>query len=468
MSKTTTIEQQTNKHNYDLDQAARKQAQKMVTMAKVQMMSKMKFYATLALGMQVKWCNIGTMGTDGKDLYIDPNFVVGYSDEYIAAQEAEYDLKAAAGMISPEDLKKAKKGLRIWGAPKTVNELIFVISHEVKHCVDSTMARGKGLDHGTMNRASDYAINAGLCFDLCRGDISQMHKDYPITSQCLLDKKYFSVADSKADIWLTEKIYLDLLKEDQKGEGGGGSGEGQSFDEHMEISEEQAQKIKESMIGAASRMKPGDMPGDVQKMVDDWNKPKVSWTKILDRDVKNQIVDDYTYAVPATRSWPTTGMLQSTGMLTPDQYFIAPSTTTQDTIDLMCAPDASGSIFCDPEVLKGILGEIGGIVKQFRNCKLTMCSWDTKIHNVQEYTSTSIRDLKEYKLEGGGGSDLTCLGNYLEEQGRVINQLVVFTDLAITCDWEQLDKWAKKIIFVVFDAGGKVAPIGTTINYDDI
>lgn len=475
---TTAIEDtkftKTNKHDYKLSEEKRKHAKNMLSAAKIRMMSNMKFYASMALGMQVKWCNIGTCGTDGKDLFVDPNFIVGYEPEYIEHQKEMYNVMEEIGAISKEEADKGRKGLEIWGKEKSVEEIIMVIVHEVRHCIDATMLRGENLDRKIMNQASDYVINGGLCYELTKGDIQKLFKDYPLSSQMLLNSKYYSI-DSNGDgfkSWTTEAVYLDLLEQQQKkeqnggGEGNGEGGEG-NFDQHFEISEEQAQRIKQSMIQSASRLGKGDVPGDLQKMIDEWTSPKVKWQKYIDRSLKSQVVSDYTYQRPHSRSHATTQVMRHVGALGGSQSYVSPTLDVEDSTELTVVLDSSGSIWSSEEMLATIMSEIAGIVRQFSNCKLTLACFDTQLHNIQEFSSTNLNDIKTYQIQGGGGSDLTCLAEYLEKQGRPTKQLVVFTDLYISCDWEKLNKWTEKSLFVVYD-NTEAAPIGKTLFPDKV
>jgi predicted metal-dependent peptidase len=72
---------------------------------------------------------------------------------------------------------------------------VFVLAHEIMHCVLNHMRRGKSHDHEKSNIAADYEVNAWIAdIDLIR----------PATMQkigALYDKKYSG--------WGYEKIYAD-------------------------------------------------------------------------------------------------------------------------------------------------------------------------------------------------------------------------------------------------------------------
>lgn len=115
-----------------------------------------------------------------------------------------------------------------------MTEKVFVLAHEVMHCVLNHMRRGKNHDHKKSNIAADYEVNAWIA------DIGLIRAETIKKLGALYDKKYVG--------WGYEKIYDDnpsgptnsmdnsnqskdaqnQQNKNQQGGSGSGSGGGQS------------------------------------------------------------------------------------------------------------------------------------------------------------------------------------------------------------------------------------------------
>jgi predicted metal-dependent peptidase len=98
----------------------------------------------------------------------------------------------------------ATDGVRLFVNPKFANDLdweqkIFVIIHEIMHCVLLHMMRGKGYDHELFNIAGDLEINPIIVDTIKDFDVDFIKK-----LKGLYEEKYLNVP--------AETIYKDLLK----------------------------------------------------------------------------------------------------------------------------------------------------------------------------------------------------------------------------------------------------------------
>ena len=96
------------------------------------------------------------------------------------------------------------------------------------------------------------------------------------------------------------------------------------------------------------------------------------------------------------------------------------------TIDIGISIDMSGSIGQEDATV--FLSEVKGIVDQYEDFKINLWCFDTAIYNHKEISQDNSHDLEEYEPQGGGGTDFDCIFDYLKEEGRVPNRLIVFTD----------------------------------------
>jgi len=103
----------------------------------------------------------------------------------------------------------ATDGVRLFVNPEFAANLswlgkIFVLIHEIMHCIMMHDTRGQGFDHDLFNQAADYEINAIIC------DTTDDFEPKFVTDELhgLYEKKYLNVP--------VEEIYQDLLKNPPK------------------------------------------------------------------------------------------------------------------------------------------------------------------------------------------------------------------------------------------------------------
>jgi len=105
---------------------------------------------------------------------------------------------------------------------------------------------------------------------------------------------------------------------------------------------------------------------------------------------------------------------------------IMPGMKPEEMIDVAIAIDTSGSI--DGNMLKDFLCEVQGIMEQFAAYKIHLFTYDTDVHNPQQYDSENLEDISEYEPMGGGGTEFTAIFNYLKHEQIEPKRLVVLTD----------------------------------------
>jgi len=103
----------------------------------------------------------------------------------------------------------ATDGVRLFVNPEFAANLswlgkIFVLIHEIMHCIMMHDTRGQGFDHDLFNQAADYEINAIICDTTDDFDEKFVKDDI----HGLYEKKYLNVP--------VEEIYQDLLKNPPK------------------------------------------------------------------------------------------------------------------------------------------------------------------------------------------------------------------------------------------------------------
>jgi predicted metal-dependent peptidase len=345
----------------------------------------------------------------------------------------------------------------------TQQELVFLVAHEVYHCVFQHFIRRDKRNPVLWNMAGDYVIN----FLLKRDGIGKL-----IEGGCY-DAKYAGMT--------TEQIYEKLFQEaggsgqqkgkGQKGQGSNGepdtSGMGDTIDVHIEptdengdpVSEAEAQKIGDELrsvvIQAAKAA--GNVPGEIKRMVDSLLKPKIKWRDLIEATIASKQKYDTSFRNPHRRSWSNV-----------DDIIFPGDVTENMEINISIALDNSGSIGND--TLRKMLSEVKGIAETF-NYKMNVWCFDTRISGHEIYETDDGKDVADYVFTGGGGTDISSNFKYMKNKDIDSDMLIVFTDM-YCCSLNSIDPNQVDTVWVVYDNpsyknGDQEAPFGRWAMYDD-
>ena len=122
------------------------------------------------------------------------------------------------------------------------------------------------------------------------------------------------------------------------------------------------------------------------------------------------------------------------------------------------AMDTSGSVSDDD--LRLALSEVYGAMQQLEAFTLHVMNFDTEIHSYNVYKEGDDFD---FKPTGCGGTDLSCISDFIEERDIKIEHLFVMTD-GYTCNWNAAGDYETTFIMTT----DVVAPHGETIHYDNL
>jgi predicted metal-dependent peptidase len=403
-----------------------KQASDTLVKARLSMLFKHPFFGSMALRLELtpadrSWCP--TAATDGRKFYFNPAFI------------AQLDAK----------------------------ENVFLVVHELGHCIFEHFLRRGGRDPKLWNIAGDYIINNTADDEVVKkGDYARV-----ITYV----KPYLN---HKYDDWTTEEVYDDLLE--QKKNGGKPEEEGDLIDVHIDMTsggdgdgdgvevdglagrpgpmsaDDQKQlgnDMKDALIQAAAAVGAGNVPANMKRLVGNLLEPQMDWREILRAEVESLIRANYTFLRPNRKGWHLSAIL--------------PGMDRDKEIDISMAIDTSGSI--SQTMLTEFVSEIAGIMDQYSQYRLKIWQFDTGVYGYDEFTSDDGRDITEYKITGGGGTDFMVNWKYMEEHGIKPDQLIVFTDGMPGGSWGNPDY--TDTVFLIHTAYGRPeAPFGQTVYYD--
>lgn len=341
----------------------------------------------------------------------------------------------------------------------TNKEIEFVIAHEILHCVFDHLGRREDRDHALYNIAADYIVNNLLVRDRIG--------DKPTVVDCYQDFKY--------DGWTSEEVYDDIKKQAEENGQEFLDQLGEMLDEHLDLDAENSSnnqseggeskapsyskeeikqikdEIKEAVLNAASTAGAGNTPAEIQRMIKEFTEPKMNWRELLRQQIQSIVKSDFSFQRPSRKGWQT-------GAILPSQQF-------DETIDICIGLDVSGSI--QDSQLKDFLGEVKGVMEEYQDYQIKLWCFDTRVTGEDTFTGDDGRDLTEYEITGGGGTDFDANWTYMREHDIQPKKFIMFTDGYPWNSWGDADYC--DTVFVVHSNHDKnlEAPFGITVHYDE-
>lgn len=380
-----------------------------IIVARVGLLLRHPFFGNLATRLQIKEANewLPTAATDGRHIFFNRNFFT----------------------------------------PLTIKQVEFVIAHEILHAVFDHMGRNEGRDRKIWNIAADYCVNGQLTKDRI-GEV-------PSQIQIFNDVKY--------DGYSAEQVYDEIYEKYDNEEL---DALGQLLDEHIDwgnkdsndgrpqYSKDELKKIRDEMreavIQAAQAAGSGNVPASVARLIKDLTEPKMNWREILRQQIQSTIKNDYTFMRPNRKGWHMSAIL--------------PGTNYQETIDICVAIDMSGSI--GDEQAKDFLTEIKGIMEEYKDFKIKLWCFDTRVYNEQDFDGYSMDNFIDYEPIGGGGTDFDANWNYMKEHDITPKKFIMFTDGYPFGSWG--DENYCDTVFIIHGNDNIVPPWGEFAYYEAI
>lgn len=419
-------------NNYDIKDAGRA-----LKLARVSMLFNFPFFGNLAMKLRLvevkdesKNSMFKTAAVDGRNLYYNTDFIMRLDEK----------------------------------------ERIFLVAHEVLHCVFSHLTRRFDREPQIFNMACDYVINAML-----------IEHGLQMPKIGLHDSKYLG--------WAAEDVYDDLIKNNVKakptldhhagdpgfpgkgeangkgkgkgnsdGKGKSGEGEGDGGEKGDaeglgdELTEEEKKELesywKDNLAQAAASVGAGNVPAGLKRLIDDFLDPKMDWREMIQIHVQSCVRNDYTWMKPNKRTF--------------GQGITMPSMEMDDGIEIAVAIDTSGSV--SEEMLREFLSEIKGIMEQFSGHTIHIACFDTEVYNPRTFTEHD--DLMDYELAGFGGTDFMAWWKFALNEPWIgdISKILFFTDGYPCGEWGE-DNVCDTLWII--HGGTNEGPFGQTVFYDD-
>jgi predicted metal-dependent peptidase len=184
--------------------------------------------------------------------------------------------------------------------------------------------------------------------------------------------------------------------------------EGKTQEEMKELSEEIDEALRHGGLLA------GRFGVKVPRVITDMLEPKVDWKRVLAEFVTNSTKgnDEYTW-----RRF-------NRHRLADDNYL--PSVEDETVGEIIYAVDTSGSM--TQAILNEGSGELASICQSCEPEKVRVLWWDTKVHGEQVFSENYDNLRKLLKPQGGGGTRVSCVSEYLTKKTVKADCIIIFTD----------------------------------------
>lgn len=346
------------------------------------------------------------------------------------------------------------------------DERIFVLAHEIWHCVMLHLARKQTRNITLFNIAADMEVN-----NLLANSQSVTHAQLTPPDKLLFPPA--KLVGKSAEViyeYLLKKTKKDLKQmlsseSDDKQDDTGSSSESESensndsngipngksndkslsgqFDKHTyvdedtsddeeankdqwgevgydddyrpEVREDIAERMREATVAAAQQYERehGELPAGVKNLLSKIHQPEIKWQEVLAQFVSSCYNGKRRWLPPNRRH------------VYNDMYF---QSRRNETVNVIVAIDTSGSCIGD---LPKFFGELNGLVNSFGSYTLHVIQCDAAVAKYDVYDDNTPFDVDETsKIEwaGGGGTSFTPVFKFVEKEGITADCLIYLTD----------------------------------------
>jgi len=307
-------------------------------------------------------------------------------------------------------------------------ELRFLILHECYHKMYQHLTTWKHLydKHAQVaNAACDYVINV----QLVDGDNGEGFIKMPKVG--LFDEQYRSMDTAQ----VFHKIY-DSLPEGDDGRGVGNSLDDHGWEEAEQLSEEEKGDLEREVEEAIRQgvLVAGKLGSGGARDLEALLKPQIDWRDVLREFISTTCAgNDFSTWSRPNRKFISTGVYMPSGI-------------SQSVGELVVAVDTSASI--GQRELTTFLSEIKSVCDNVRPDRIRLLYWDTEVCADETYDHAETDTLvQSTKPAGGGGTDVSCVSEYMAEHKINPQAVIVFTD-GYVFDW---GTWTCPILWAIYD-----------------
>ena len=137
-----------------------------------------------------------------------------------------------------------------------------------------------------------------------------------------------------------------------------------------------------------------------------------------------------------------------------------PSGISEQVGELVVAIDTSGSI--GQRELSAFLTEVKEICDTVKPDGVRLMYWDTEVCRDEKYKVEELDTLvQSTKPAGGGGTNVTCVTDYIRDNNINAQAAIVLTDGYLYGGWGQ---WTMPVLWTIMDNNDAKPDVGTTVH----
>ena len=361
---------------------------------------------------KLKKVTLGQMGQDRQRLLVRFPFTGGIMMRLELVPVRDCRLRTAA-----TDGKHVFMDIDFYSKLSQADRL-FVLAHEVWHCVYLHMLREQNRDHHRFNVASDMEVNRMLVKEglpkLASGLYPKPEWDSLSAEEIyeLLDKnenrdpidRHLRPGDASASGGDDDRRGEPEASEageptvtDQWGE------KGLDRDFCPSVPKDLAEKIREAVVSVSQQIQrtQGKLPGHLESLVKATLAPQIRWQEVLAQFV--------TSAYGGSRRW-----------LPPNRRHVGRGlylqSSRKETLRAVVAVDTSGSTTA---YLPQFFSELNGLLNSFGGYELTVIQCDAEIQDVQKYDANAPYEGQDWQSYGHGGTSFIPPFDYVRDHSEL-------------------------------------------------
>jgi predicted metal-dependent peptidase len=291
------------------------------------------------------------------------------------------------------------------------------------------------------NMACDYVINIKIADDNKDGFAK-------LPDGGLLDEKYRDMDSAQVYNLLRDELNDEEIKRYGQGstdEHGWDDARALSDDEKRELAREIDEAIRQGALAAGKYGTGGAR--DFRDLLE----TKVNWREVLREFIQTTCTgNSYSTWRRPNRRFISSGMYMPSGI-------------DESVGELVVAIDTSGSI--GGKELGQFLGEVKAICDTVKPERVRVLYWDTQVCGEEVYEQGELDKLiTSTKPQGGGGTDVTCVGKYIRETGFKSQAAIVLTDGYLGNDWGD---WSIPVLWCIVGNRSATPSVGSYVHVDD-
>ena len=290
--------------------------------------------------------------------------------------------------------------------------IIFVLAHEVWHCVAGHLVRKLNRDPKLWNYAADHEVNA-----LLQRDGFNVPSDavfIPAWDELSAEKVYQYLLDDGTEI-IKECFQFDqhTIEDNKHDHEATESIVDPSFlPNQTDIKDIQHDWEIRTIFVADNLQKIGMLPGRFNLFINKMLKSQLNWKMVLRQFVQRSDTGNQKTWTPPSRRHFWRGL------------YLPSSRATK--INLVVAIDTSGST---RSFLNRFISELSALMKEFSQIQLCLIECDSNITQVRNFSeSYQLDQALKLGFTGGGGTEFNPVFDYVKQHNLQPDCLVFFTD----------------------------------------